>query len=40
MKSEYTMFPSPCGDMVLKWAGKVTFLILRLSFRPLAGIWF
>ena len=34
------MFPSPCGDMVLKFASKVIASEGYICFRPLTGIWF
>ena len=34
-------FPSPCGDMVLKFRSwRTERLFVRAGFRPLAGIWF
>ena len=37
----FLWFPSPCGDMVLKYGMQpLCRADLRSSFRPLAGIWF
>ena len=36
----FAVFPSPCGDMVLKYDLEAWFVPLDKSFRPLAGIWF
>ena len=34
------LFPSPCGDVVLKSEMEVFMWNLNDSFRPLAGMWF
>ena len=40
LKGGRKTFPSPCGDMVLKWQYIHVNRLWARRFRPLAGIWF
>ena len=40
MKSEYTMFPSPCGDMVLKYVRSLAKTYGLTVSVPLRGYGF